>query len=46
MVLSTFFLLGLGGKRSATRLWRDCINYAMNFLLIDKYVIIFETNVV
>ena len=45
MVLSTFFLLGLRGKRIATRLWRDYINCVMSFLLIDKYVIIFKTNV-
>jgi len=35
-----------GGERSATRLWTDCINYAIDFLFIDKYVIIFETSVV
>ena len=35
-----------GGERSATRLWTDCINYATDFLFIDKYVIIFETSVV
>ena len=37
---------GGGEVRSTTRLWRDCIKYAMDFLLIDKYVIIFKTSVV